>query len=198
MVDPFFFMFWANDIPLVRARRFLWWQVSLSVVAVHRSVRVKREAFQHRDASCARSRSLDEAQALLNGALLQLLVVLLGPRRIEVRPVLLRRSQHTGQNAHHVFVAGSGHRHHRSVVLPQRLSHEQMEVWSELELTSQPPPEADATSCERARKRRDAGPHRVASATRPSPAAPARRLSSLGCLTMLKRTLKGRLNVHCR
>jgi len=70
----------------------------------------------------ARSRSLAEAQALLNGALLQLLVVVLGPRRLEVRPVLLRRAQHAGQNAGHLFVA----RRSRPVGLPHRLSHEQM------------------------------------------------------------------------
>jgi len=79
---------------------------ALSVVAVHSGVGVKREALQHRDAPCTRpgSRSLDEAQALLNGLLLQLLGFVLWPGRLEVRPVLLRRAQQAGQNAGHLFV----------------------------------------------------------------------------------------------
>jgi hypothetical protein len=123
-------------------------------VAVHRGVRVQGEALQHRDAprARARSRSLDEAQALLRGSLLQLLVLVLWPRRLEVRPVLLRRAQHAGQNAGHLFVAGRRHRHHRPVGLPHPLSHEQMEVGRQLELTSEPLPEADCTARQRARR----------------------------------------------
>jgi len=107
---------------------------ALSVVAVHRGVCVQREALQHREpsSSVVRSRRLDETQALLNGPLLQLLVLVLRPGRLEVRPVLLRRSQHAGQNAGHLFVAGSSHRHHRSVGLPHRLCHEKMKVGCEL------------------------------------------------------------------
>jgi hypothetical protein len=127
---------------------------ALPVVAVHRGVRVQGEALQHRDAprARARSRSLDEAQALLRGSLLQLLVLVLWPRRLEVRPVLLRRAQHAGQNAGHLFVAGRRHRHHRPVGLPHPLSHEQMEVGRQLELTSEPLPEADCTARQRARR----------------------------------------------
>ena len=107
---------------------------AIPVMAMHGGVRVEREAVAHREPSrvLVRSRCLDETQALLNGALLQLLVLVLRPGRLELRPVLLRRAQHASQNASHVFITGRGHRHHRAVFLPHRLRHEEVEVRRQL------------------------------------------------------------------
>ena len=56
------------------------------VVAVHCGVRVQREAVAHREPArvLVRSRRLDETQALLNGALLQLLEVILRSEGLEL------------------------------------------------------------------------------------------------------------------
>ncbi len=89
-----------------------------------------------------RRRRLDETQALLNGLLLQFLRVVLWPGCLEVRPVLLRLPQHAGQNAGDLFITGRSHRHHRPGLLPQRLGDEEVEVRRQLELTSEPLPEA--------------------------------------------------------
>ena len=69
-----------------------------------------------------------------------------------VRPVLLRRAQHPGQNAGHLFVAGRSHRHHRPVGLPHRIGREEVQMGSQLELTSEPLSEADAGARQRARR----------------------------------------------
>jgi hypothetical protein len=102
-------------------------------VAVHRGVRVQREAVLHGEPTSAVTgrRHLGQAQALLYGALLQRLVLVLRPRNLEFRPVLLRCAQDASQNAGDVFVTGRGHRHHRPVFLPQRLGCEEVEVGSE-------------------------------------------------------------------
>ena len=47
---------------------------------------------------------------------------------LELRPVLLRLSQHARQNTRHVFITRSSHRHHRPVLLPHRLRDKEVEV----------------------------------------------------------------------
>jgi hypothetical protein len=124
---------------------------------------------QHRQPSRAmtRRRRLDQAAALLNGLLLQRLVFVLGPGGVELRPVLLRLSQHARQNALHVFVTGRRHRHHRPALFPLRLGHQQVQVRRELEARAKPLPEAHASSRQRAPRAVTAGftalppPHRL-------------------------------------
>ena len=143
------------------------------VMAMHGSVRVEREAVTHREPSrgLVERRRFDETQALLNGPLLQLLVLVFRPGRLERSPVFLRRAQHASQNACYVVITGRGHRHHRAVVLPQRLRDEEVEVRREFVGLTQTTARSRRHLPSARRKRRD-GPRCVATATRPSPTAP--------------------------
>ena len=101
---------------------------------MHRGVRVQGEAVLHGESASAvvKGQHLGQSQALLNGALLQYLVLVFGPGGLQLRLVLLRLPQRSGQNACDVFVTGRGHRHHRPVLLPHGLRHEEVEVRREL------------------------------------------------------------------
>ena len=81
-----------------------------------RGVRVQREAVDDREPALSGSGQVGQPEALLDGALLQHLVLVLRPRCVEVRPVLLRLPQQP------VGKRGSAHPPRRSGLLAERVA----------------------------------------------------------------------------
>jgi len=112
----------------------------LPVVGVHRGVGVQREALLHRHAPLMSRpwRRLRHAQPLVDGKLLQLLVLVFGPRGLEVRPVFLRLPQRPVQHPGDVVVRRRCQLHRAPVLPPQRLGHQQVQVRRQLEPAADP------------------------------------------------------------